>query len=243
MIVVSEVMVKEAAGIPPKLTAVATLKLAPVMTTVVPAYPESGEKELMEGPIYTKPGEVVDPPGVVTDTSPVAPESTCAIKSVGEYTVTIVAGTPPKETVAPGVKFVPMIVMFVPLVPYTGEKEVTEGGEGGSAKVKRGKLAVPFGVTIVTSPEDPEPITAVMEVGETFVKDAAGTPPKSTAVAPPRLTPVMVTVDPAAAVSGEIVLIPGRFVVFSSRVIEFAVKFATARSGMSSPLRSLMAMP
>ena len=37
VIVLSEVMVKEVAGTPPKLTAVAASKLAPVMTTVVPA--------------------------------------------------------------------------------------------------------------------------------------------------------------------------------------------------------------
>lgn len=56
--------------------------------------------------MYTKPGAVAEPPGVVSDTSPVAPESTIAIRSVGEYTVTDWAGRPPKDTAVAEVKLV-----------------------------------------------------------------------------------------------------------------------------------------
>ncbi len=41
-----------------------------------------------------------------------------------------------------------------------------------------------------------------MLVEETIVKDVAGTPPKLTAVAPEKLTPVIVTVVPAVAAKG-----------------------------------------
>ena len=45
MIVVAFTTVKEVAGVPPKLTALAPVKLFPVMVTVFPAIAEDGEKE------------------------------------------------------------------------------------------------------------------------------------------------------------------------------------------------------
>ena len=49
VICVAELMVKLAAGVPPKATAVAPVKLVPVMTTMVPAQPEVGLNEVMVG--------------------------------------------------------------------------------------------------------------------------------------------------------------------------------------------------
>ena len=48
---VAEVMVNEAAGTPPKLTAEVPFRLVPVIVTLVPAFPEAGEKDVIVGPI------------------------------------------------------------------------------------------------------------------------------------------------------------------------------------------------
>jgi hypothetical protein len=50
-------------------------------------------------------------------------------------TVTLVADVPPKPTVAPEVKFVPVIVTDVPpaVVPVFGETDVIVGGWGAGA--------------------------------------------------------------------------------------------------------------
>ena len=57
-------------------------------------------------------------------------------------------------------------------------------------------VAVPPGVVTVITPVEPEPTTAVMVVGFTTVNEDAAVPPKLTVVAPVKLVPVMVTVDP-----------------------------------------------
>ena len=51
-------------------------------------------------------------------------------------------------------------------------------------------------------PDVPVVTTAVMVVGETTVNEAAGVPPKLTAVAPVKPTPVMTTVESFPAVLG-----------------------------------------
>ena len=60
--------VKEAAAVPPKATAVAPVKLVPVMVTTVPAPPLLGVNEVMVGAgMKVKvPLLVAVPPGVVT---------------------------------------------------------------------------------------------------------------------------------------------------------------------------------
>ena len=49
VILVEETMVYDVAGVPPKLTDVAPVKLVPVMVTVAPLAADVGEKEVIEG--------------------------------------------------------------------------------------------------------------------------------------------------------------------------------------------------
>ncbi len=58
-------------------------------------------------------------------------------------------------------------------------------------------------------PVDPVPTNTIILVGETTVKDVAAVPPKLNAVAPVKFVPVIVTVDPDAAVVGEKEVIVG----------------------------------
>ena len=70
------------------------------------------------------------PAGVVTVTLTVpVPAGAVAMTDVGETTVTPVASTVPKSTVAPGSKLSPLIVTDVPppVVPWLGETPVTTG--------------------------------------------------------------------------------------------------------------------
>jgi hypothetical protein len=68
---------------------------------------------------------------------------------------------------------------------------------------------VPPGVVTVTLPDTALATTAVMLVALITLKDVAETPPKLTAVAPVKLVPVIVTVEPAAAMLGEMAVIVG----------------------------------
>ena len=63
-------------------------------------------------------------------------------------------------------------------------------------------MALPLFVVTLTFPLDPAPITAVMEVVLTTVKDVADIPPKLTADASVKFVPVMVMVFPVLAVVG-----------------------------------------
>ena len=74
------------------------------------------------------------PPGPVTVTSTVPdPAGEAAVIDVAELTVTPVAAAPPKETVSPAAKFVPVTVTAVPpdADPEAGETALTVGGGGG----------------------------------------------------------------------------------------------------------------
>jgi heme/copper-type cytochrome/quinol oxidase subunit 2 len=74
------------------------------------------------------------PPGPVTVTSTVPdPEGEVAVIEVAEFTVTPVAACPPKETVLPAVKFVPVMVTVVPPAagPEAGETALTVGAGAG----------------------------------------------------------------------------------------------------------------
>ena len=74
------------------------------------------------------------PPGPVTVTSTVPdPAGEVAVIDVAELTVTPVAALPPKETVSPAAKFVPVTVTVVPpdAGPLAGETALTVGTGGG----------------------------------------------------------------------------------------------------------------
>jgi hypothetical protein len=94
---VGEITENELAGTPPKLTAVAPDKLAPVMVTVLPVEADKGLKEEIVGPEKVKPGKPAVPVGLVTLTKPVAPLPSVAEILVGELMVNA-ALVPPKLT-------------------------------------------------------------------------------------------------------------------------------------------------
>jgi hypothetical protein len=236
IIVVVDTTVNEVAGVPPKLTAVAPVKLLPVIVTTVPSIPLEGVKEEMTGGGRNiKPAKWVVPPGVVMLTFPVAPPPTTANIVVGERTVKEVAATPPKLTAVAPVRSIPLIVIDAPLPAEAGENEAIAGG---GAKEKPDSASVSCGVVSVTSPDAPAPTTAVIVVELKIVKEAAATPPKRTPVTPPKLVPVMVTVCPAAAVVGEKEVIAGSVILFLKTETHSVVKLAAAMSGMPSPSRS-----
>jgi hypothetical protein len=74
-----------------------------------------------------------------TSTAPAEWAGVVAVIVVLLVTLTPVAAVPPKVTVAPAVKPVPVIVMGVPpaVVPDTGEIEVGAGGGGGLCPLPR----------------------------------------------------------------------------------------------------------
>ena len=79
------------------------------------------------------------PPAVVTTTStaPAACAGVVTVIDVAEFTVTPVAGVPPKVTDVAPVRFVPVIVTVVPpaVGPALGESPVTVGAGTGAAVV------------------------------------------------------------------------------------------------------------
>jgi len=75
--------------VPPKRTAVAPVKLVPVMVTEVPVPPDVGLNPLIVGADVkvNVPLLVAVPPGVTTETVPVVPVPTTAVIWVLELTV------------------------------------------------------------------------------------------------------------------------------------------------------------
>jgi hypothetical protein len=129
--------VKPVAGVAPNVTAVAPLKLVPVIVTDVPpvAGPEVGDIDVTVGAatyVNWSAAEVADvPPIVVTRTSTVpVPAGEVAVIDVAELTVKPVAGVAPNVTAVAPVKPVPVMVTDVPpaVGPDVGEIEVTVGG-------------------------------------------------------------------------------------------------------------------
>ena len=143
--------------------------------------------------VKVKPDLAAVPPAVVTDTLPEVPLDTTADMLVELLTTKDVAAVPPNFTALAVVKFVPVIVTVVPVIPDVGVKEVMVGA---FTNVKPASVTVPPGVVTETLPEVPLAITAVILVALTTVKEVAVVPPKLTAVAPVKLVPVMVTVKP-----------------------------------------------
>jgi biotin-(acetyl-CoA carboxylase) ligase len=186
--------VKEVAGVPPKLTAVAPVKSVPIMVTVAPLAADDGVNELMLGAgINVKlPEELAIPPAVVTDIIPVVPLETTAVMLVALTTVKEVAAVPPKLTAVAPVKSVPIMVTVSPAPADDGVNELIVGA-GINVKLLE-ELAVLPGVVTDIVPLVPVATTAVMLVALTTVKELAGVPPKLTAVAPVKTTPLIVTV-------------------------------------------------
>ena len=128
--------VKLAAGVPLNLTLLASLKNAPVMTTVVPLVPDVGVKELIvggsgltmtvKGPLLL--GWLLTV--TTTDAGPVAIAGTITGIEVSIQVPARIAGVPLKVTVlAPceAPKFVPCTVTVEPAEPEFGETPLTFG--------------------------------------------------------------------------------------------------------------------
>jgi hypothetical protein len=128
LMLVEEITLKEVAAVPPKLTALAPVKLVPVMLMVVPDPALVGENEEMLGAgIKVNPPCISVPPGVVTETFPEVPPATTAVILVEETTLKEEAAVPPKLTAVAPVKLVPVMVTVVPVPALVGENEVMLG--------------------------------------------------------------------------------------------------------------------
>jgi hypothetical protein len=106
--------------------------------------------------------------------------------------------------------------------------------------VKSDNNAVPAGVATEIFPDAPAPTTAVIDVEETTLNEAAGVPPKVTWVAPVNLVPVIVIVLPAWAFAGEKEVMVGIELLLFKIETALAKKLGTAISGKPSPLKSPM---
>lgn len=114
-IVVELITENELAAVPPKLTAVAPVKLVPVIITVAPEAAELGENAVTVGAESVNPASVAVPDGVVTDTIPVVLPATTAVMLVALATLNDVAATPPMLTAVAPVKLLPVIVIVPPI--------------------------------------------------------------------------------------------------------------------------------
>src|SRR5204863_259692 len=147
------------------------------------------------------------PPGVVTLIGPlVAPAGTVVVIAVAELTVKL-ALVPLNSTAGAPVKLVPLMVTLVPTGPLWAVKLV---GVVGSPTVKLAALlAVPPGVVTLIGPlVAPAGTVAVIAVAELTVKLAL-TLLNSTALAPVKLVPLMVTLVPTGPLPGVKLVIVG----------------------------------
>lgn len=154
------------------------------------------------------PAREAEPPGVVTEILPLLPEPTTARILVGLTTLKEAATALPKRTAVAPVKLVPLMLTCWPVVAERGEKLLTTGAPI-FKKVNPGREAVPAEVVTSTLPEVPAPTTAARVVAPRTTKEAAGVPPKRTALTPVKLLPVMSTARPWRADVGENPLMSG----------------------------------
>jgi len=208
---VSDVAQNVVAAVPLILTPVVPVKFAPVIVTVAPVVPLPGEKLLIVG----APAEVgvkllllqSVPFGVFTLIQPLsAPPGTVAVICVPDTTAKL-AGTRKKVTTVAPLKFVPVIVTVVPIVPLAGVNElmcgVTVKLAADAAEPKElvsviGPLVAPLGTLALNCESEMAHIVV------------AGVPLKLTPVAPVKFVPVSVTVQPADPLAGENDVIVGR---------------------------------
>jgi hypothetical protein len=207
---VSEVAQNVVAAVPLMLTAVVPVKFVPVSVTVQPADPLAGEKLLIVG----GPGEVgvkllllhVVPLAVFTLIQPLsAPPGTVAVICVSELTVKL-AGTRKKVIAVAPVKFVPVIVTVVPIVPLAGVNELTCGV---TVKLVADAVEPKELVSVIGPLVAPLGTLALNCVSEMAHIVVAGVPLKLTAVVPVKFVPVRVTVQPVDPLVGENELIVG----------------------------------
>jgi hypothetical protein len=129
MIDVDETTVNELTGVPPNVMANVLSKFVPVILMTVPNAAVIGAKAVIVGAgMKVKPANDAVPPGVVRLTAPVEPVPTMATIDVADTTVNDVTGVPPNVMANVLSKFVPVILMSVPVAAVVGVKEVIVGG-------------------------------------------------------------------------------------------------------------------
>jgi hypothetical protein len=188
--------VKLVAAKPLNFTAVAPVKLVPVIVTFTPAAPDVGVNDVIVGAgiKVNDAADVAVPPGVVTVILPVVVLGTTAVIDVALTTLKLVAATPLNLTAVAPVKLVPVTVTVIPAPPEVGVNDVIVGIAINDAA----DVAVPPGVVTEIGPMVGFAGTmAVMDVALTTVKLVAARPLNFTAVAPVKLVPVIVTFTPA----------------------------------------------
>ena len=207
-IAVSEVTEKVAL-VPLNVTAVAPVKLEPLIDTLVPTGPLAGAKLAIAGGGTTVKALllVVVPAGVVTPISPVvAPAGTVAWIAVSEVTEKV-ALAPLNVTAVVPLKLVPLIDTLVPTGPLAGAKPLIAGG--GTTVNALLLVAVPAGVVTATGPDvAPAGTVAWMAVAELTVKLAL-VPLNVTAVAPLKFVPLIDTLVPTGPLEGVKLVIAG----------------------------------
>jgi hypothetical protein len=128
---VAEATLNEVAAVPPKLTAVAPVRLVPVMVTVAPEVAVVGLNDAMVGVaigrLNVNPAKEAAPPDVVTLTLPDAPAPTTAVMLVAEATLNEVAAVPPKLTAVAPVRLVPVMVTVAPEAAVVGVNDAIAG--------------------------------------------------------------------------------------------------------------------
>jgi hypothetical protein len=121
VVTVPELLTVNVAALPPNETAVAPVKVVPVIVTPVPTGPVAGAKEVMAG-VTVKRVVVTKGPllGVVTVMGPVVAPAGTVVVSVPAGPSVKADATPLNETAVAPVKAVPVIVTLVPAGPKVG---------------------------------------------------------------------------------------------------------------------------
>ena len=189
-----------------KVTAVAPVKLVPLIVTDVPTGPDVGENEVIVGaPVVTvKLLELVAvPAGVVTEILPVvAPLGTVALIRPAFCTENV-ALTPLNLTEVAPVKLVPLILTDVPTGPLVGLKDEIVGAAP-AVTVKLVELvAVPAGVVTLIGPVvAPDGTLVLICVPAPFTENVADVLLKVTDVAPLKFVPLTATDVPTGPLVG-----------------------------------------
>lgn len=202
-----ELLTVKVAVAPLNVTAVAPVKLVPLICTLVPLGPLLGVNDVMVGPegVTVKLLELVPVPAeVTTEMAPVpAPVGTVAVICVGPLTVYVVALVPAKRTAVAPVKFVPVMTTEVPGAPLLGVKPEIVGGPEGVTSKLAALVPVPAELTTEIGPSvAADGTVAVICVFELTVYVVAAVPLKRTEVAPLKLVPVMTTDWPMGPLVG-----------------------------------------
>ena len=139
------------------------------------------------------------PPVITTSALPSDPGGDTAVTVLLSKTVTLVARTPPTDTVVVVAKYSPMMVISVPPVILPSFGVIDEIDVGMYVNVCDA-LVVPAGVvtTIDAGPIDPVGVIAVTTVDDTGVTLVHGTPPIVIAEVCPSHVPVIEITVPAS---------------------------------------------